>query len=155
LRKLSITTKTGDQGTTQLPGGGRAKKSCPAIELAGAIDEAVAALNFVLVCPGSECVHSGIIKLQETIFAAACGQTQGVEAELARCEAAIEQLSIQSQPQSFSLRRETELSARLDLARTAVRRAERAAVATSADPVLLRLLNRASDYLYLLSLDVE
>jgi cob(I)alamin adenosyltransferase len=56
-------------------------------------------------------------------------------------------------PPKFVLPGGTELSARLDVARSAVRRAERRVVDIDragdlADPTVLRFLNRASDALY-------
>jgi cob(I)alamin adenosyltransferase len=51
-------------------------------------------------------------------------------------------------PPKFVIPGGTELSARLDVARTAIRRAERRAVELEVRPELLTYLNRASDAVY-------
>ena len=51
-------------------------------------------------------------------------------------------------PPKFVIPGGTELSARLDVARTAIRRAERRAVTIETDELVLTYLNRASDAVY-------
>ncbi|MDR1413070.1 MAG: hypothetical protein LBJ07_03995, partial [Actinomycetes bacterium] len=105
---MGITTKRGDDGSTQAAAGGpRLSKAAPAIQLTGAIDETIAALNSVFVCQGSECVQTCILDLQTTLFHAACASlpTADADATLSRWEAQIDDLSAPLNLNSFSILR--------------------------------------------------
>lgn len=157
-----IYTRSGDDGTTSVVGGGRVAKSDPRIAFYGALDEANCAIGFARVHVLDSALDSTLGFLQHRLFnCAACattGQpsqsTPGVSAEdTAALEAVIDHYSARVGGfGGFVLPGCDEASARLHLARTAVRHAEREAVRLSAtehvDTDVLAFLNRASDLLY-------
>lgn len=149
----------GDQGKTSLADGKRHDKFSPHIELVGVLDEANAALG--LACVLIEAPHRNfVVNLQSRLFdigaAVATGKVQiGWDEQLHELEDQTRTLNATLQPlKEFVLPGSNEVSARLHLARTILRRAER--VYWSAVTEDLRssdigvFLNRASDYLFVL-----
>lgn len=160
-----IYTRKGDDGTTSLWYGGRLAKSDVRTEAYGALDEAVAALGLARSRCEDEELSAAILGLQRELFVAG--------AELATAPEAAERLENQVSrvtdemvagleevidrymdrvdlPPKFVIPGGTELSAALDVARTAIRRAERRIVALHetgglASEAVLRYVNRASD----------
>ncbi len=159
---FDIYTRTGDDGSTSLVGGARVPKSDDRIALYGALDEANCAIGFARVHVLDSGVDTVLEFLQQRLFnCAACvlGSRPAPElprvdaADTAALEAAIDRYSGRVGGfQGFVLPGCDEASARLHLARAAMRRAEREAVRVSAlepvDPAVLAFLNRASDLLY-------
>jgi cob(I)alamin adenosyltransferase len=169
---VRIYTKTGDDGTTGLLYGGRISKADHATEAYGTVDEAVAALGLAraLAGPHSES-GSLILELQRELFVVGAdlatnpGErhklkagtslvTEGMVEELERrIDVAVEQHPL---PQEFIVPGANPVSAALDLARTAVRRAERRTVemkdaGRTVSAEALRYLNRLSDLLFVLA----
>jgi cob(I)alamin adenosyltransferase len=166
---VRIYTKKGDDGTTGLWYGGRVSKSDPRPEAYGAIDEANAALGLCrAAASGDPELHADILRLQTELFVAGAELATAPEAA-ERLEAGVSKVTpdmverLESDidrymervdlPPKFVLPGGTELSARLDVARTAVRRAERRVVDIDrsgelADQTVLHFLNRASDALF-------
>ncbi len=166
---MKIYTRKGDDGTTGLWYGGRVPKFHGRPEAYGSIDEAASALGAARAAAerGSE-LYEDILRVQNELFVAG--------AELATAPEAAERLedgvskvtpdlveALESDidrymdrvdlPPKFVIPGGTELSARLDVARTAVRRAERRVAALQAagelpDPTVLTYLNRLSDALF-------
>jgi ATP:cob(I)alamin adenosyltransferase len=167
---MSITTKSGDDGTTGLWSGERLPKDDLRIEACGEVDELSSLLGFArLAC-----------RLPETRTA-----LEGLQRELVRVAGEIASIDpafdnpIQSWDEEditrkilaleaeipllgFVLPGRTEASARIDLARTAARTLERRAVALARrsspgaheaplSDILRRYLNRLSDYLFMLA----
>ena len=167
---VKIYTRKGDDGTTGLWYGGRVAKSGPRPEAYGSIDEAVAALGLCRAAArdGDPELYDDILRLQRELFVAgaelatapeaAARLEQGVsrvgEEMVERLEADIDRyMDRVALPPKFVIPGGTELSARLDVARTAVRRAERRVVSLKEagdlpDDTVLRYLNRASDFLF-------
>jgi cob(I)alamin adenosyltransferase len=166
---VKIYTRKGDDGTTGLWYGGRVGKSDPRPEAYGAVDEAGAALGLCRAAARDDPeLHADILRMQTELFVAgaelaiapqaAARREPGVSrvtAEMAeRLEADIDRYMARVDlPPKFVIPGGTELSARLDVARTAVRRAERRVVdlkrAQELDgDALLTYLNRASDALF-------
>jgi cob(I)alamin adenosyltransferase len=165
-----IYTKKGDDGTTSLWYGGRVPKSHPRTEAYGAIDEAVSALGVARAACGSEHadVAATVLRVQNELFVAGAelatapeaaqrlqdGVSKVTEAMVARLESDIDRyMERVDLPPKFVIPGGTELSARLDVARTAVRRAERRVVALKdagdlADEIVVTYLNRLSDALF-------
>lgn len=157
-----IYTRSGDEGTTSLPNGTRVRKNDPHIELFGALDEANCLIGLARVNIVDSNVDAVLEFLQQRLFnvaacLAACPQTAttpSVSAEdIAALEAAIDRFTDRVGGfHGFVLPGSDETSARLHVARTAVRRAERAAALVAADEPMdalaLAFLNRASDALY-------
>jgi len=157
-----IYTRTGDTGSTSIVGGGRVLKSDPHIEFYGALDEANCLIGFARSHVLDSGLDSALEFLQHRLFnCGACalgpkpapGAPRVDAADTAALEAAIDHYSDRVGGfEGFVLPGCDEASARLHLARTAVRRAEREAVRVSAsepvDPEALAFLNRTSDLLY-------
>src|SRR3989344_7022264 len=123
----------GDGGTTKLFGCDqpRIAKSSEVPEALGALDELNAFLGFVKMHPGApERITAGLREAQEMLFMV---QAEVAGADKRVPETAVERLSEivngieQEIPPitGFSVAGGTELSAKLDVARTIVRRAER------------------------------
>jgi cob(I)alamin adenosyltransferase len=166
---VKIYTRKGDDGTTGLWYGGRVPKFAGRPEAYGSVDEAAAALGMCRAAaePGGE-LHADILRLQRELFVAgaelatapeAAGRLEpGVSKTTAemvdRLEADIDRyMDRVDLPPKFVIPGGTELSARLDVARGAVRRAERRVAALHHqgeldDATVLTYLNRLSDALF-------
>ncbi len=158
-----VTTRGGDGGETSLGDGTRVAKDHARIEAVGAVDEANAALGLLRLHVDAE-ADAMISRLQNDLFdigADLCvpdgvpdrlrvtdAPSLRLEAELATMNAALPPL------RSFVLPGGTVGAAHAHLARTALRLAERRVVALAnaetINPAIQRLLNRASDHLFVL-----
>lgn len=166
---VSIYTRKGDDGTTGLWYGGRVAKSDLRPEAYGAVDEAASALGLARAAAREEPeIHADLVRLQTELFVAGAelatapeaagrledGVSRVTEEMVDRLEDDIDRyMGRVDLPPKFVLPGGTELSARLDVARAAVRRAERRVVDIQragqlADTTVLRFLNRASDAVY-------
>lgn len=169
-----IYTKLGDDGSTGLLFGGRTSKAEPLIDAVGSVDEAVATLGLARATMTDERVAAHVLRVQRGLFVAAAdlvanprardrlvpGISLVTPAMTAAVEADIDAL-LADRPLRpvFVVPGENLSSAALDLARTAVRRAERRVVAhlRSAEEgrqgsgQTLAYLNRVSDLLYVLA----
>ena len=164
-----IYTRKGDDGSTGLWYGGRVPKSGGRPEAYGAVDEADSALGLCRAAAGDdEELTADILRLQNELFVAgaelatapeAAGRLEeGVSKVTPAMVDALEEVIDRYMervdlPPKFVIPGGTELSARLDVARAAVRRAERRVVDLKLagdlpDETVLRYLNRASDALY-------
>jgi cob(I)alamin adenosyltransferase len=165
-----IYTRKGDDGTTSLWYGGRVAKTDPRTEAYGSMDEAGAALGVArsLCGPDDEEIAADILRLQGELFVAGAELATAPDAEgrlqenVSRVgEGMVEALEPiidrymerVDLPPKFVITGGTTLSAQLDVARTAIRRAERRVVALKEDGQLaseavLRYLNRASDLVF-------
>jgi cob(I)alamin adenosyltransferase len=164
-----IYTRKGDDGSTGLWYGGRVSKSGGRPEAYGSVDEAASALGLCrAAAAGSAELSADILRLQNELFVAgaelatapeAAGRLQeGVSKVTAEMVDALEEVIDRYMervdlPPKFVIPGGTELSARLDVARAAVRRAERRVVDLKQagdlpDETVLRYLNRASDAIY-------
>ena len=168
---MKIYTKKGDDGTTGLLYGGRVRKDDARTDVYGTLDETVSALGIARAAGLAARVEEIAIRIQREMFvvgaqlATARDNQHKLEAGIskvtpdmtARAEAEIDALIAEHPlPQEFILPGETLGAAGLDLARSTVRRAERAAVAMDReglvpDAEILRYLNRVSDLLYTLA----
>ena len=165
-----IYTKKGDDGTTSLWYGGRVAKSDLRPEAYGAIDEAVSALGVARSLCGHDQAElaDDILALQNELFVAGAELATAPEAA-ERLEDGVSRItddmadSLDAEidnylegidlPPQFTIPGDTQLSAQLDVARAAVRRAERRVVALKqsdglASEAVLRFLNRASDLVF-------
>ena len=167
-----IYTRHGDDGTTGLLFGGRVAKDAAGPDAYGAVDEAVSALGLARAEAerGSE-LDELLVRLQRELFvvgaemATAPGNRTRLEpgvsittAEMvAALEPVIDDLTARyDAPTEFVLPGENRTAAALDVARTVVRRAERAAVAASregwlGDSQVVPYLNRLADLVYTLA----
>jgi cob(I)alamin adenosyltransferase len=156
---MRIYTRTGDLGETGLYGDQRVRKSNLRIEALGEVDEANAALG-VARTHTPRPVDSLLEILQHRLFdlgadlATPGAQGRITEAHVEALEQAIDRLERDLQPlRAFILPGGVEAAAALHLARTVVRRAERAIArladaGEAVDPLALKFLNRMSDLLF-------
>jgi cob(I)alamin adenosyltransferase len=156
---MKIYTKTGDDGTTGLIGGGRVRKSDHRLDAYGTIDELNAHLGLaaaVVDGPLREPLHRVMDELfvvgshlaapvdkRASLPALPLAMAERLEAEVDGAEATVAPLD------QFILPGGSELAARLHVARTVCRRAERLLVELpDTEPALLAYVNRLSDWLF-------
>jgi cob(I)alamin adenosyltransferase len=166
---VKIYTRKGDDGTTGLWYGGRVPKFSGRPEAYGSVDEAAAALGLCRAAaePGGE-LYVDILRVQNELFVAGAELATAPEAAgrlepevskvtpgmVERLESDVDRyMERVDLPPKFVIPGGTELSARLDVARAAVRRAERRVSALYdrgdlADETVLIYLNRLSDALF-------
>ena len=169
---MKVYTRKGDDGTTGLLYGGRVAKDGPGPAAYGEVDEAVSALGLARAEaePGSE-LHEILVRLQRELFVVgaelatapenraklAAGVSLVTAEMVAALEPLIDDLTARyDPPREFVLPGENRVAAALDLARTVVRRAERASVAAARDGWLeasqvVPYLNRLADLVYTLA----
>ena len=162
---MKIYTRKGDDGTTGLLFGGRVRKNDPAPEAYGAVDEAQAALGVARAetGEGSE-LDRMLVRLERDLWVvmaelATAAENRGkldpgvslVTKEMVDgLEPLIDDLSGRfDAPTEFVVPGQNRLSALLDVARTAVRNAERRALVAAGDgSYVVPYLNRLSDLLW-------
>lgn len=154
---MKIYTKTGDAGTTALFGGKRVSKADARVDAYGTIDE----LNSYL---GLLYQEDLIIQIQDRLFtigailATEPGNTKVKvphlsEDDIVVLEKAIDKMEESLEPMKhFILPGGHQTVSFCHIARTVCRRAERIVVSLEdVDPLVIKYLNRLSDYLFVLS----
>ncbi len=170
---MRIYTRTGDGGETGLLGGGRVRKSAIRVEAYGAVDELNACLGLAtaaLADPEPGRLLTGIqrdllaigTRLSDLRKASSAADEKAhlSEEHVARLERAIDGMETNLPPlRAFILPGGCEAGARLHLARTICRRAERRIVALAereeVPPIILVYMNRLSDLLFVLARSVN
>ena len=167
---VKIYTKKGDDGTTSLWYGGRVSKTDARPEAYGSVDESASALGVAraLCGPGEAELAADILRLQDDLFVAGAelatapeaaerledGISRVTEPMVAELERLIDRYMDEVElPPKFVIPGGNQLSAQLDVARTAIRRAERRVAALQeqgelAGETVLHFVNRASDLAY-------
>ena len=165
VRLNKIYTRTGDSGDTGLVDGSRISKAHPRAQAIGDVDEANSALGIALLHLEGEparivqAIQNELFDLGADLatpgedFAPSEMTLRIVQPQIDRLEREIDAMNEELEPlRSFILPGGSPAAAYLHLARAIVRRAERAAVAASAETVLnplaLIYLNRLSDHLF-------
>lgn len=169
---VRLWTGKGDDGTSGLLYGGREPKTAARFEAVGTVDEAQAAIGVARaeVARGSE-LDELLVGLQRDLWILMAelstaeahrdrltpGQSLVTEAMVARLGELADEVGERFElPREFVVPGEDRTSALLDLARTVVRRAERAAAAVAPDGSLaVPYLNRLSSVLWTLARWVE
>jgi cob(I)alamin adenosyltransferase len=171
LVDVRIYTKAGDDGSTGLLYGGRISKAEPAAEAYGAVDETVAALGMARALSDSPQVRSIVLRLQRELFVVgadlatnpdARGKLKpGVSLTTSTMVEGLEKIIDETVaerplPQGFVVPGANPMSAALDVARAAARRAERRSVemrdaGKTVGGEVIRYLNRLSDLLFVLA----
>ncbi len=166
-----IYTKTGDDGTTGLLYGGRIPKDDLVTEAYGTTDEAVAVLGLARALTAESTMRDEILALQRELFVVGAdlatnpGERAKLQPEVSlvttgmtqRLETRIDEMvADRPLPQVFIVPGANPASAALDVARSTIRRAERAVVALEhagreVNPETRRYLNRLSDLLFVLA----
>jgi cob(I)alamin adenosyltransferase len=163
---MKIYTKTGDDGTTGLIGGSRVAKSDLRIECYGTVDELNAMIGLVAVTSDDPNLAGALRAVQNELFVIGsrlalpadessssrwlpelqAASVERLEREIDAAESELPKLK------NFILPGGTESAARLHMARTICRRAERLVVSLGKDqstpPLIVTYLNRLSDWLF-------
>lgn len=167
---MKIYTKTGDEGTTGLFGGGRVSKTHPRIEAYGTVDETNSFIGLALAhlsdTPEGERIRACLEARQDELFILGAdlatpsesrAQTARIDEEhVSQLEREIDELAADLPPlKNFILPGGTRAAAALHAARAICRRAERlvlkAAEAEAISSSAVIYLNRLSDYLFVMA----
>jgi cob(I)alamin adenosyltransferase len=165
VRLTRIYTRGGDTGETSLGDGSRVSKLDGRIEAFGAVDELNAALGLVLAGDLPDELRGVIARVQNELFdvGADLSVPAGVDGRLRVEQSMVDRLEQDCdrfnaelpELRSFVLPGGTEAAARLHVARTLCRRAERdvlrAAAKHDLGPLVAVYLNRLSDLLFVLA----
>jgi len=158
-----VYTKTGDSGETGLIGGQRIPKNHIRVEAYGTIDEANALLGVILARLEDYTFQKQLEEIQGMLFEIGAlladptaRHARPDDGDVAQLEMLIDELMGKMEEQrSFILPGGTDLAATIHLARTVVRRAERRVITVTqhedVPAVIVRYLNRLSDYLHTLA----
>lgn len=164
---MKVYTKKGDKGTTQLIGGTRVPKSSLRIEAYGTVDELNSYVGLLRDQEIQAKHKDRLLEIQDRLFT--MGSLLAVdengtkmelpplfETDVENLEQWIDDMESGLEPmKSFVLPGGHPSVSHTHIARCVCRRAERITVDLSAtaeiDPLLLRYLNRLSDYLFVLS----
>jgi cob(I)alamin adenosyltransferase len=166
-RRMKLYTKTGDDGTTGLFGGGRVSKASARVEAYGTVDETNACIGVARATRLDPVIEDVLAHVQVDLFTLgaelACvpgredrlGMTLLGGADIERLERAIDDADAACPPlKSFVLPGGSPQAAALHVARTVCRRAERALLFVDDNPPrreALVYLNRLSDLLFALA----
>lgn len=165
--KSQLYTRTGDTGTTSLVDGSRVKKNCIRIEAYGTIDELSSALGLIAAekeCPAE--VKGQLLEVQNELFNIGCYLATDVPVGehpvcasleggmMEQLEGWIDALDQQTPKiRAFVLPGGSRIAASTHLARTICRRAERRVLDLAdtswVDPLVIKYINRLSDYLFI------
>ncbi|HTF18968.1 MAG TPA: cob(I)yrinic acid a,c-diamide adenosyltransferase [Chryseolinea sp.] len=164
---MKIYTRTGDEGSTALFGGSRVSKADLRIDAYGTIDELNAFLAVVRDQEVNKKREHLLVHIQERLFtigsmlATVPGNTtvkipRLVDGDAESLEEAIDQMEAHLQPlRNFVLPGGHVSISHCHVARTVCRRAERKIVllnqTETVDPLVIKYMNRLSDYLFVLA----
>lgn len=164
---MKIYTKTGDKGKTSLLGGTRVSKADGRIDAYGTVDELNSWIGLLRDQPVNEKRKELLVSVQDRLFtigsnlAAEPGKSRFPipkieEADIDALEKAMDEMNEEMPPmKSFILPGGHQSVSYAHVARTVCRRAERATVFLNeqeeVEAILIRYLNRLSDYLFVLA----
>lgn len=165
---MSITTKKGDSGYTSTLGGERVPKYHIVTEAAGALDEANSLLGLARASSKEKRIKRILLQVQKQLVTvgAELSVPKGTrrppkkiisEADVKWLEKLIDELEeVLALPPGFVAFGQEPSAAHMNVARTAVRKAERTAVKMHSEglienPSILKYLNRLSDLVFLLA----
>jgi cob(I)alamin adenosyltransferase len=164
---MKIYTKTGDKGTTALFGGKRVSKADLRIETYGTIDELNSYVGLVRDQDVNQQRAGTLIEIQDRLFtigsilATEPGNTKVkiphlIDSDVVFLEKEIDAMDSQLPPMRFFVLPGGHRSVSVcHITRTVCRRAERLVIALNAtepvDDLVVKYLNRLSDYLFMLS----
>ena len=168
---MSVYTRTGDDGTTKLLYGGLISKTDPRCEAYGEADLAVSAMGLARAMSNDNCVKNILLRTQRemfTVMSELATDTKNYnkfkthfriiqKENVSQIENWIDDLTAQIDlPDKFTIPGASMASGALDLARSALRSAERRMVALYETDILtnqenLSYVNRLGDLLYVLA----
>lgn len=165
--KAKIYTKGGDLGETSLLGGTRVPKSHERVEAYGTIDELNSFIGLLRDQPIGEHYRDILLRIQENLFVAEAWVAKDpsmevtslpelTEDEILLLEQEIDIMTSEMPPlNSFILPGGHPAASVSHIARTICRRAERTVIRLNqlqpVDKIIIRYLNRLSDYLFVLA----
>lgn len=168
---MKIYTRTGDKGETGLLGGSRVAKDDPRIEAYGTVDELNSHVGMLRDLAQADHTEP-LITIQNTLFTigshlASSSAEERIrfkvpaisDTDIATLERAMDVMDLGLEPmRSFILPGGHPASSQAHICRTVCRRAERRVVELAGhaevDAVLVRYLNRLSDYFFVLARDL-
>jgi cob(I)alamin adenosyltransferase len=161
---MKIYTKTGDTGTTSLIGGKRVQKFHERIEAYGTVDELISHVGLLRDQIANNNLKEKLLFIQDRLMTCAtilatdcegCNLKLPVltDSDIEKLETEIDEMEKQLEPlHSFILPGGHPISSQAHICRTICRRAERHALALSqnykVDELVIKFLNRLSDYLF-------
>lgn len=165
---MKIYTKTGDKGMTSLVGGKRVPKNSARLESYGTIDELNSYLGMIRSFPIDPVITEELVEIQSRLFDIGGNLATdpedlnvkirlGVkEQDIELLEKAIDRMNAEVPPMKFFvLPGGDQVVSFCHIARTVCRRAERRILDLSTeaevDELVLKYVNRLSDYLFILS----
>jgi cob(I)alamin adenosyltransferase len=165
---MKIYTKTGDKGTTALVGGRRVSKGDLKIESYGTVDELNSWIGLVRDQPVNENRRELLKEIQDRLFTIGADLASEpeqvrkkpipglVEEDITLLENEMDKMDTELTPlRAFVLPGGNQSVSFAHLARTVCRRAERLVIRLSEEeevnPMVIKYLNRLSDYLFVLS----
>lgn len=165
---MKIYTKTGDKGMTSLVGGKRVPKNSARLESYGTIDELNSYLGMIRSFPIDPVITEELVEIQSRLFDIGGNLATdpedlnvkirlGVkEQDIELLEKAIDRMDAEVPPMKFFvLPGGDQVVSFCHIARTVCRRAERRILDLSTeaevDELVLKYVNRLSDYLFILS----
>lgn len=165
---MKIYTRTGDSGETGLYGGERTSKASLRVSAYGSVDEASTFIGFARAQLNDSDMDRELAQLQSLLFELGADLATPMLArqrqklapitseDVNRAEQLIDTLETELEPlTAFILPGGDPAAAALHVARSVIRRAERDAVALMeqepVNPEAVRLLNRASDLLFVMA----
>lgn len=164
MRITRVYTRTGDDGQTSLVDGSRVSKADPRVTAYGEVDELNSWLGLVRVGLEDEDLEGVLATIQNELFILGADLASPLtiavpridDGHVAGLEATIDRLMEELEPlREFILPGGTLVAARLHIARTIARRAERAVVTLGATAEIghpgLIYLNRLSDLLFVMA----
>jgi cob(I)alamin adenosyltransferase len=165
VRLTKIYTRGGDAGETSLGDGSRVSKLDERIAAYGAVDELNSAIGVVLAGGSAPSIREVLLRVQNELFDLGAdlsvpleheGRLRATQEQVDRLEAECDRFNAElPELTSFVLPGGGETAARLHVARTICRRAERealvAANAHAVNQLVLVYLNRLSDLLFILA----
>ncbi len=164
---MKVYTRGGDKGDTSLFDGTRVPKSDPRVAVYGTIDELNSLLGWARVAASGDRLKKALERIQNELFTLGADfatPTDSMKASKRVLATHVEALERETDsffdqvgnPSGFVLPGETEPGARIHIARTVARRAERLAVELHhnqpINPEALRYLNRLSSLLYAMAI---
>lgn len=168
MNLANLYTKTGDKGETGLIGGSRVRKDSPRVNCYGTMDEVNAMLGVAYSLTDNDYIKECIDWIQHTLFrvgAELASDEKGLkllgddvvcENDVAELEGMVDRCTLTTGVQTeFVIPGVNTASAVLHVARTVVRRGERAIIAAEGElevrDILLKYVNRLSDAIYALA----
>ncbi|HEX7018067.1 MAG TPA: cob(I)yrinic acid a,c-diamide adenosyltransferase [Patescibacteria group bacterium] len=161
---LLVSTKTGDKGTSGLANGQRVGKEEFIFEVLGSQDEVNSwiGLSLAKLSDHFQPQKKFLLEIQDTLFYIGAEIAQSPKAKLS--EAKLQKLEKESEELQAAMGQDwttkflypggNEAAATLDVTRTVVRRLERLVVryaqTTDVSPLILKYVNRLSDYIFVL-----